>query len=175
MLRPGKAADATPREAAIILTLVNHPALAENRMEALAALEFSTPSARALMAALLDILAHDHDITPENLAQALSQRGFGDSIDKMRQALHRQGVWQAGEGVAQLDAETGLTHALALHYKSVELNRALKAAETALDVDWTEETFERLQDIKNQITTVDGTEALIEGFGSLSGRATRGF
>jgi DNA primase len=62
-----------------------------------------------------------------------------------------------------------------LHYKSVELNRALKAAEAALDVDWTEETFERLQDIKNQITTVDGTEALIEGFGSLSGRATRGF
>ena len=45
----------------------------------------------------------------------------------------------------------------------------------ALDVDWTEEAFERLRDIKNQITTVDGTEALIEGFGSLSGRATRSF
>jgi DNA primase len=62
-----------------------------------------------------------------------------------------------------------------LHYKSVELNRALKAAENALDVDWTEDSFRALQDIKNQITTVDGTEALIEGFGSLSGRAARGF
>ena len=29
--------------------------------------------------------------------------------------------------------------------------------------------------LKNQITTVDGTEALIEGFGSLSGRAARSF
>jgi DNA primase len=175
MLRPGRAAEATPREAAIILTLVNHPSLAENRMEALASLEFSTPAARALMAALLDVLAHDHEISGPDLAATLGGRGFADSIEKMRQSLARQGVWQVGEGAAELDAETGLRHALALHYKSVELNRALKAAETALDVDWTEEKFERLQDIKNQITTVDGTEALIEGFGSLSGRATRGF
>ena len=127
------------------------------------------------MAALLDIVAHDHDISAENLNAALAERGFGDAIEKMRGALARQGVWQTGADVAELDAETGLRHALALHYKSVELNKLLKAAQTALDVDWTEETFERLQDIKNQITTVDGTEALIEGFGSLSGRATRGF
>jgi DNA primase len=45
----------------------------------------------------------------------------------------------------------------------------------ALGEDPSEETFERLRDIQNQITTVDGTEALIEGFGSLSGRATRSF
>ena len=80
-----------------------------------------------------------------------------------------------GRRVAQIDAETGLKHALALHYKSVQLNRELKAAEMALGDDPSEETFERLRDIQNQITTVDGTEALIEGFGSLSGRATRSF
>ena len=79
------------------------------------------------------------------------------------------------EALAEIDAETGLRHSLALHYKSVQLNRELKAAEVALGVDPSEETFERLRDIQNQITTVDGTEALIEGFGSLSGRATRGF
>ena len=80
-----------------------------------------------------------------------------------------------GPEIAAQDAEIGLTHALALHYKSVELNKALKAAELALGDDPSEETFERLRDIQNQITTVDGTEALIEGFGSLSGRATRSF
>jgi DNA primase len=62
-----------------------------------------------------------------------------------------------------------------LHYKSVQLNKELKAAELALGDDPSEETFERLRDIQSQITTVDGTEALIEGFGSLSGRATRSF
>ena len=89
--------------------------------------------------------------------------------------LARQGVWQSGVEIADGDAETGLKHALALHYKSVELNKALKAAEMALGDDPSEETFERLRDIQNQITTVDGTEALIEGFGSLSGRAARSF
>jgi DNA primase len=175
LLKPGRTSDATPREAAIIVTLVNHPALIETRMEALAALDFSSPLARGLLAAILDLVAHDHDISPESLAAALGARGYGQTLQKMAETLAKQGVWQVEADAAATDAETGLRHALALHYKSVELNRALKAAEAALDVDWTEETFERLQDIKNQITTVDGTEALIEGFGSLSGRATRGF
>jgi DNA primase len=96
-------------------------------------------------------------------------------IDRLEGLLKGQGVWQVLGDAAPLDAETGLRHALALHYKSVELNKALKAAENALDVQWTEDSFKVLQDIKSQITTVDGTEALIEGFGSLSGRAARGF
>ena len=175
MLKPGLSAEGTAREAAILVALVNHPPLIESRMESLAALDLPTPLARSMLTAMLDIFAHDHEIGAEALAAALGARGFGEALQHMRERLARQGVWQVGAEAAHGDADTGLTHALALHYKSVELNRALKAAETALDVEWTEETFERLQDIKNQITTVDGTEALIEGFGSLSGRATRGF
>jgi DNA primase len=175
MLKPGRQSDASPREAAIIMTLINHPALVESRMEALAALDFSSPATRQLMNAMLDIIAHQHDIGGEELTAALGARGFGDTLERMRGLLRAQGIWQSGADTAQMDAETGLKHALALHYKSVQLNRELKAAEVALGVDPSEETFERLRDIQNQITTVDGTEALIEGFGSLSGRATRGF
>jgi DNA primase len=164
----------TPREAAIIITLVNHPALIENRMEALAALDFSSPSARGLMTALLDVVAHDHDLAPEGVLEALGARGFGETLERLGGQLRKLGVWQAERGAADTDAETGLKHTLALHNKSVELNRELKAAEQALGNDPSEEANERLRDIQNQITTVDGTEALIEGFGSLSGRATRG-
>jgi len=64
---------------------------------------------------------------------------------------------------------------LALHYKSVQLNRELKAAEIALGNDLSEENLEKLRDIQNQIATVDGKEALIEGFGSLSGRTAQVF
>jgi DNA primase len=172
-VRPGLAAAPSEREAAIILSLMNFPALCEARMEALAALELTTPAAQHILAALLEIVALDPEIGAEGLAAALTQRGFGDTIAHMRAALVRQGLWQAGADIAQIDAETGLKHALALHYKSVQLNRDLKAAELALAAEFTEESFEKLQDIKNQITSVDGTEALIEGFGSLSGRATR--
>jgi len=175
LLKPGLSTDATPREAAIIMSLVNFPNLADSRLETLAGLDFSTPQARNLLTALLDIVTSDHEITGTALAESLGARGFGEALERMRTLLARQGVWQSSAEIAEIDAETGLKHALALHYKSVQLNRDLKAAELALGLDLSEELFEKLRDIQNQITTVDGTEALIEGFGSLSGRATRSF
>jgi DNA primase len=174
LLKPART-EATPREAVILMSLVNHPSLAESRLEPLAGLEFGSPAARKLFSALLDLIMADHDISGADLRAGLGARGFGPDIERMEALLRGQGVWQVLADAASLDAETGLKHALALHYKSVELNKALKAAENALDVDWTEDSFRVLQDIKNQITTVDGTEALIEGFGSLSGRAARNF
>jgi len=175
LLKPGSVGEVSPREAVILTSLVNHPTLAESRLEQLATLEFGTPAGRKLFAALLDLLMADHDITGAELRAALGARGFGAELDKMEHLLAKQGVWQSAAEIAPMDAETGLRHALALHYKSVQLNKDLKAAELALGVDPSAETFERLRDIQNQITTVDGTEALIEGFGSLSGRAARSF
>ena len=88
-----------------------------------------------LLGALLDLVTRDHDITAESLSAALGARGFGEAIEKMQHVLARQGVWQSAADVADPDAEIGLVHALALHYKSVELNKALKAAELALGDD----------------------------------------
>jgi len=168
-------ADASPREATIILTLVNHPALVEDQFEALAALDCETPVAQKVLGDILALAVRHHDISADDLRAALGVRGHGPALQRMTESLTRQGVWQVSAETALVDAETGLSHALALHNKKVQLNRELKAAEAALGEDPSEETFERLRDIKNQITTVDGTEALIEGFGSLSGRATRSF
>jgi len=175
LLRPSAVADASPREATIILTLVNHPALVEDSFEALAALDCETNVAQKVLSDILALAVRHHDISAEDLRSALGARGHGPALDRMADLLTRQGVWQVGAETARTDAETGLGHALALHNKKVQLTRELKAAEAALGEDPSEETFERLRDIKNQITTVDGTEALIEGFGSLSGRATRSF
>ncbi|HEV7345981.1 MAG TPA: DNA primase [Devosia sp.] len=175
LLKPGSLPGATPREATIILSIVNHPSLVDNKFELLAALELETPTARKVMGEILSLVVRHHDISADDLKAALGVRGHGPTLDRMSDVLARQGVWQISSEIALIDAETGLSHALALHNKKVQLNRELKAAEAALGEDPSEETFERLRDIKNQITTVDGTEALIEGFGSLSGRATRSF
>nr|WP_268904412.1 toprim domain-containing protein [Devosia aurantiaca] len=175
LLRSGVVLDASPREATIILTLVNHPSLVEDKFEALAALDCETPVAQKVLSDILALAVRHHDISAPDLRSALGVRGHGPALDRMADSLQRQGVWQVDAETAAVDAEIGLSHALALHTKKVQLNRELKAAEAALGEDPSEETFERLRDIKNQITTVDGTEALIEGFGSLSGRATRSF
>src|SRR5690606_16715588 len=143
------------------------------RLESLAEIELQSPPARQVLAAFLDLATVYPDLGTNGVHEALIARGHGPVLDRMRTLLARQGVWQVDADSAQIDAETGLKHALALHYKSVQLNRELKAAETALGEDLSEHSFERLRDIQNQISSVDGTEALIEGFGSLSGRATR--
>ncbi len=175
LLKPSAVAEASPREAAIIVSLVNHPALVEGKFEVLAALDFETITAQKVLGEILSLVVRHHDISAADLQSALGVRGHGPALARMVDILARQGVWQTASEIALVDAETGLSHALALHNKKVQLNRELKAAEAALGEDPSEETFERLRDIKNQITTVDGTEALIEGFGSLSGRATRSF
>ena len=175
LLKPGRALEVTSREAAILISLVNHPAIVETRLEALAELDFETPAARDVLGALIDVVSGGHEISGEVLNDTLVGRGYGELLQRMRTILKEQGVWQSGTEIAESDAETGLKHALALHYKSVQLNRELKAAQIALGDDQSEENLERLRDILNQITSVDGTEALIEGFGSLSGRTTRSF
>jgi DNA primase len=175
LVRGGPGIETTPREATIIQTLVNHPALVEDKFEVLAALDCETPTAQKVLSDILALAVRHHDISAPDMQAALGARGHGPALDRMAETLVRQGVWQVGSDTALTDAETGLSHALALHNKKVQLNRELKAAEAALGEDPSDETFERLRDIKNQITTVDGTEALIEGFGSLSGRATRSF
>lgn len=161
-----------PQEAAIAVSLVNHPGLAEDRMDALAALDLASAEPKKLLAALLDAIG-EGAADAASVRDAIVARGLGDALAAMEKLLARQGVWQALAEADRGDVETGLSHALALHNKKVQLNRELKAAEIALGDDPSEEAFERLRDIQNQISSVEGTEALIEGFGSLSGRTVR--
>ncbi len=160
------------QEAAIAVSLVNYPGLADDRMDALAALDLASAEPRKLLAALLDAIG-EGAADAAAVREAMVARGLGESLAAMEKLLARQGVWQALANADRGDAETGLSHALALHNKKVQLNRELKAAEIALGDDPSEEAFERLRDIQNQISSVEGTEALIEGFGSLSGRTVR--
>jgi DNA primase len=165
----------SPREAVIVMALVNHPELAEERHEDLAGLELASPAAARLLGAVLDAISGAPADTAGHLREALISAGLGDDLEALERVVRRQGVWQAGENANKIDAETGLKHALALHYKSVRLNKELRAAEMALGNEPSEESYERLRDIQNQISSVEGTEALIEGFGSLSGRSARNF
>ncbi len=175
LLRPGWALEISLREAVILTSLLNHPVLIEKQIERLAALEFRSRGAKKMLAALIDALGLDPVAAGQDMTSKLKESGFGAEIELMQALLARQGIWQSGADIDPGDAEVGLNHALALHYKSVELNKELRSAELALGQGPSEKSFERLRDIQNQITSVDGTEALIEGFGSLSGRATPSF
>jgi len=60
-----------------------------------------------------------------------------------------------------------------LHRQWHSLLRELKDAELALGEDASEANLAWLRDVKSRLSEVDGTEALIEGFGESSGRFQR--
>ena len=62
---------------------------------------------------------------------------------------------------------------VALHRQWNSLTRELKDAEQALGQDNSEGNYLRLRDVKARLSNMDGTEALIEGFGASSGRGVR--
>jgi len=60
-----------------------------------------------------------------------------------------------------------------LHHRQRTLHKELKDAEAALANESSEVNLARLVDIQKQLANVEGMEALVEGFGSSSGRQAR--
>jgi DNA primase len=63
---------------------------------------------------------------------------------------------------------------LALHRQSHSLLKELKDAEHALGQESTDANYSWLRDVKARLSDIEGTEALIEGFGVSSGRSRTG-
>ena len=82
----------------------------------------------------------------------------------------------AGEletGAAREDVLATWHQLVSLHRQWHSLLRELKDAEQALGDEPSEANMAWLRDIKARMAEADGTEALIEGFGELSGRFQR--
>jgi len=69
------------------------------------------------------------------------------------------------------DAEQVWLQAVTLHRRARTLHKDLKDAEAALALDPNEASLALVQNIQGQIAAVEGTEALIDGFGA--GQVTR--
>ncbi len=166
-----------PREALILLAAFNHPWLLETEAEQLADLEFLSSDADTLRRIMLDITASRHadpHPTAKTLRQAVVARDCGPVLQRIEGALTHLADWPAREGAAPEDVRHWWTHVLTLHRKNRTLNKELKEAERAFGEELSEQNFARLQDVRGQLSALEGTEASIEGFGALSGRPVRG-
>lgn len=164
-----------PREALILLAVLNHPSLLETQAEALAELEFRHADADRLRRALLDATAHASGLAPESLRSDLVAAGLANVLGHIEKSVTHGSDWPARPGAAPQDVTRWWTHVITLHRKARTLNKELKEAETALGAEPTEENLQWMRDVQERLAALEGTEALIEGFGASSGRAVRGF
>src|SRR5581483_11099305 len=142
-----------------------------DHLEELAELELRHADAQRLKGALLELLAHDGDTDSEKLRADLARRGESDLVARVARAITTPSVWGAGPDAAPEDVLMTWKQLVALHRQWHSLIKELKDAELALGQDSTEVNYSWLQDVKARLSVIDGTEALLEGFGVTSGRA----
>ena len=168
------AAGAFARRDVEILTIVmNHPALLDRYAEDLAHLALDHPEVarlRDLMVGLLDDHVPDH----EAFKIALDARGAGELRRRVQAVAERAPLWSTGPAAAIEDAELSLRQAMALHRRARELHRDLQEARDALARDPSEGRLAELRDIQTSLSAVEGTEAMVDGYGALSGHKPSG-
>jgi DNA primase len=161
------------REALILQAALNHPWLLHDHLEELSHLEFRHVDAERLKAALIDIAAHGAATDSGQLRDELARRGMIEVMDRVAGAITTASVWGARPEAAPDDVLVTWQQLVALHRQWHSLTKELKDAEQALGQDASEANYLRLRDVKDRLATMDGTEALIEGFGASSGRGVR--
>jgi len=167
------------REALILQCLINHPWLLHGHLEEVAALELAHPEAHKLRAAIIAAFANEHHHSPEPSEQSekmradLDRSGFSQILQRVDGAITTSAVWGAQIGAAQADVLSTWHQLVSLHRQWHSLLRELKDAELALGEDASEANLAWLRDIKARLSEMDGTEAMIEGFGESSGRSQR--
>jgi DNA primase len=168
------------REALILQSLINHPWLLHDHLEEVAALELAHPEAHKLRAGIIAAFASDHHHSPQALEQSekmradLAASGFSQALQRVEGVITTSAVWGARSGAGREDVLSTWRQLVSLHRQWHSLLRELKDAELALGAEVDEGNLAWLRDVKARLSEVDGTEALIEGFGESSGRFQRG-
>jgi len=165
------AASATERrERMILLLAINHPQILHDFWDDFAALDLTTGELDSLRTLILDTATSEEALETAALKVHLTDRGFGPVLDRLESQAKRLNEWFLGPLAAADDARTGLRQMIALHRKTVTLDRELKAAEAAFTRDPSEDNLAALVAVRDQLLSAAGSEALISGFGAASGR-----
>jgi DNA primase len=112
--------------------------------------------------------------SPSAARGAIDAGGLSPVLARVAAAITHPSDWPARPGASADDVGQWWAHVVTLHRKKRTLNRELKDAERALGEEPTDANLAWLRDVQGRLSALDGSEALIEGFGVSSGRPVRG-
>ncbi|TFF20400.1 DNA primase [Jiella endophytica] len=158
------------REIAIVVGFVNHPLLMEEEFEVFASLDLAKGDLSRLRSSVLDAHATNPPDGREALLAELGRHGTAGLFEAFEAKLKAVRLWPVLAEAAFEDAREALRQMLHLQHRFQALRRELRLAEEIFGREPTEAAYAHMMEIKSEIERVDGTEALIDGFGLLSGR-----
>ena len=166
------------RESVLALTIVNHPGLLFEEYDEIAAIEFENRDLQRLWSAMLGIAgAAGAKLDRSRLMDDLETSGFDPLLKALDQQVRYSRLWTATAEAAPEDAREGYLQALALHkrtrallWQRRELERELAVATEEGDDERVPQILRALNEVQLETVRLENQEAIIEGFGVLSGR-----
>ncbi len=166
------------RESVLALTVVNHPGLLFSDYDEIAIIEYENRDLQRLWSALLGIAgAVGARLDRDRLVEELEAAGFDTLLRGLDQQIRNSRLWTATAEAAPEDAREGYLQALALHkrtrallWQRHELERELAVATEEGDDERVPQILRALQEVQMETVRMENQEAIIEGFGVLSGR-----
>ncbi|MGE0210440.1 MAG: DNA primase [Parvibaculaceae bacterium] len=158
------------RERLILVALIHHPGLLDTDTERLSECDFVTPELDRLRREILDIAALYDGLDSLTLKNHLMAKGHEGLLSALESEARRLGAWFVSRDAALSDARIGFLQMMTLHHKTVTLQAALDVAERRLAEEPSEQALSHLNDIRAELVSSLGEEAVVEGFGEASGR-----
>jgi DNA primase len=155
--------------------VICHPDLLSEAFDTFFGLEFENKSIAALSAAIIEAHGETSARTREDLIAHKAMMPHAQTIEQVDKAVSRSRLWVFTQEAAFDDALSAFNQALQLYQRAKGLSSELREAEEALVKDGSEANWARFQDIQLQVRRTQGLDALLEGFGTSSGRPSRNF
>jgi DNA primase len=160
------------------MSLVNHPQIFHEHGDLLTELRFDSRPVAELYADVLDIFAAGAVETREDMLRLLSARDRAVAVEALSRQIRGCYHWVAAEGAAIEDVREAFRQTLALHTRARALAEQRAALQAAL-AEAIEEGSDGVADHlvlslrhnAEEMAAFERQEALVDGFGVLSGRA----
>ncbi len=166
------------RESVLALTIVNHPQLLFEEYDEVSAIDYENRDMQKFWSAVLNAAAASGPrLTREALVETLEAEGFGTLLKALDQQIRFARLWTATAAAAPEDALEGYRQAMSLHKRTKallwqrrELENELAYATEEGDGETVSQVLRSLQEVQLEVVRMENQEAIIDGFGVLSGR-----
>lgn len=177
MLKLSSQARPPLRETVLALTIANHPQLLLDEYDEISSVDFENKDLQRFWSSLLSTVGRlGAKVSVEAVRDGLVADGFADLLAGMTQQVRNARLWTATEEADPQDALQAYRQTRALHSRNKELRWQKIELEREI-ADLTDDDAERgelllraLLEIQNEIIRLEAQEAIIDGFGVLSGR-----
>lgn len=165
------------RESALVFTVISHPHMLIDDFDILMELELENKELQRLWQVMQEACASGNRLTREEMLEHLSKRDMDPIVERLEKQMRQLRLWQAMADAASEDARDGFMQAFSLHQRTRslkwqrnELERDIALATEEGDETSVPELMAALQQVHSEVIRLESQEAIIDGFGVLSGR-----